>query len=682
MARRQLFDLSTVARKDRVQQSKTSPRMEISESAGSISPCPDKVFDIDLFVTRTHGCMHEGFEGTAASSMDLSLSMSVIMSMSMDSLISMSMDLGGGNSRNHNGHHPTQSSSGRRPHSFVKRVQTQGPSHSWGKNDATSYPKSKDGPTAALVQESLLPSSTLPGTGDDNYDPPPSLSRTSAIPDVGPVVLVPSVASPDVNPVHSMVWTPSKSSDVPRSMSHSPNVFTKSTIKPTYTRAPIIRSQSYPAVLFTSQPSVRPMPNQHTPVYTGYPLTHGPMSPPNTKQPGGGAGTNDAAAASPSGAVYRSSGAPQSLADPLASLTYSPSSSFPQQCQTINGVYGSLDGVCVGVVFGYALETISIGDDELLYEVMPTLEVAFNDFLLPFLDPDHCQLNTRQLSHIDERHLLAVIGISSHPDDLRVEPCSQKMNVGNNCSVFRGELSLYMVGFAATSAVVVETKKHLIVGFNVGAFDSADARIVRVSYVDLAQGEGSTNPIESQEEPPTQAEGKSRLALISVLTVFAVLALLVFGATIAYRHNAEESSQRRQFEAMLDDADDDVNHMVDTGEVGIPEQIALQAVMEEEHALDDSDAELGSDRMEERQPYITEVSSLYLEKQADGELVVKTTCPTTSNFSESEDPMECISPSDSSVYMEDQDNVQCVKDHLLHSLASDQDSQMSTQFRL
>ena len=623
------------------------------------------------------------------------------MSFSMSMTITSSMSIKGVERRHQPKQgRPTLPAQNYRHHNVYqqKGVPTQRPSF-WWETSSVPYPTSMYFPTA--------PSEGIPSRSNADYTPqpanigndmPPVTSDAGELFSTWPSTTTPTLAVPSDPREASTNPSPDSSStgqapDI--SLSGSP-VFGLSTFSgfptlksPSVSVRPVSPSfqlSTPPAILVSTSPISGVSDQSSSPTLALQPSAQGRASP-ITDQPSIASNNDDQEAASGGPFTFYPTTGPTSSAhmlpaDAVPSFSFPTSSNFLQQCQTISGVYGSLDGTRIGVSFGYELETVPVGEEELLFEVLPALEVAFSDYLLPFIDPGRCaSSSSRHLFLYSQANepsdMSQVIGISSRPDDLKVNSCSKLSWPEDDCSIFRGELSLYVVDIAANSAVVAATRENLIVGFENGAFIDADERIVRVSYVDLSQDE-PTNPIESQEEPPGTGKtgGSSNTILIAVVTIIAAIALLLLGAAVAYRRRAASSDTQRQFEVMVDDAD----HMIDTGsDMGIPNQIALDSIKEEKPAIDDSDAELGSEREEDAQPFLTEVSSLYLEQQADGELVVKTTCPTTSIFSESDDATDRISPSDSSVYMDGPDNVFFGKEHVMtpHSLASDQDSQHS-----
>ena len=630
------------------------------------------------------------------------------MSLSMSMTMSLSMSSKGFNRRHQSkqGRPSLPAQGDRRDHLHEREeVRTQSPSF-WWETSSVPYPTSMHFPTASSIgipsRSSAAGAPQYPSIGNKL---PPVSTRNGVMSSIGPSATTPTRNVPSTLRPSTTTTTPDSSStaQAPAISGSSAPVFGPSTyswfptlVSPGLSVQPIISiaQPSTPhSILKSTAPSEQVSGlSDRTTSPTLFPLqpsAQGRVSPLITEQPSIASGNDDQVVASDGHYTFFPTIGPTSsdILLPTNSVPSFPaptSSTFPQQCQTISGVYGSLDGTRVGVSFGYELETVSVGEEELLFEVLPALEVAFSDYLLPFIDPGRCAaVSSRRLflySNTNEQSdMLEVIGISSRPDDLRVNSCSELSVPDDKCSIFRGELSLYVIDIAANSAVVAATRENLIVGFENGAFNDADERIVRVSFVDLSQREPA-NPIESEEEPPGNATGgSSNTILIAVVTIVAAIVLLLLGAAVMYRRRSDSvDTHRRQFEVM---ADDDADHMIDTGsDMGIPDQIALESIKEEKPALDDSDAELGSERQEDSQPFVTEVSSLYLEQQADGELVVKTTCPTASIFSESDDAADRISPSDSSVYMEGPDNASFGKERMMspHSLAnSDQDSQHS-----
>jgi hypothetical protein len=367
------------------------------------------------------------------------------------------------------------------------------------------------------------------------------------------------------------------------------------------------------------------------------------------------------------------------LSNPVDSPTVSPSAAA--MCQTVNGDFGVREGVRVGLPFNYELETVPLTSIEREKEVLPALETAFNDFLLPFVFASECGSPSKPrllFSIHSRRHMLQAVGISSQPKDLLIEglSCENVTAPENDCGIYRGELGLYMANVGADADTIIGAFKQLKLGLDEGVFDSVDRRIVRVVHLDLGDMDPS-DPYQSEENPP-DTDSDSGTMMFAIVAAAAGAVLVSIGALLVYRHKRERPEDH--FEPIVDD---DGNHMMDTGStVGASDHVAIEVTTDGPPSIVDTEmGENNSDgRDDEKHQYTTEVSSLYLEQLTDGELVVKTTCPTASASASGSGSMDRISPSDSSVYVEGSDSFPQLKDQLSSPQSMYSDSACSQHF--
>jgi hypothetical protein len=365
-------------------------------------------------------------------------------------------------------------------------------------------------------------------------------------------------------------------------------------------------------------------------------------------------GNNDVITNAPSPPYHRLAGvptrdnAPRTGKSPVvspANIT-STAGSSGGICQTMNGTYGSLDGrLVMPASLGYEIETIPVSDDELMNEIIPTLEHKMNDYLLPILFGNECKANNRRtLSAQTRRRLLQIIGISSQPADLMIKNsrCSH-FTKGNVCHVFRAELTLYFADrrvLLVADDIVTQVETSLKTGLNDGAFDSFDWRIVRVSFVDFGQFNPS-NPAGSQERPQNpQASTPSNSIWIGCVSAAGATVFVLVGAFAAYRYR--QSMMHGSF--------------VTLGSTSVAQDVGEVEETQSDDFIDRHTVHANDERQTEECRVVAlatnPASCLYLEQKGD-ELVVK-----SSEESSAEAVVDVLSPSNSSIYKSDTENTE------------------------
>jgi hypothetical protein len=178
--------------------------------------------------------------------------------------------------------------------------------------------------------------------------------------------------------------------------------------------------------------------------------------------------------------------------DPTGILTTTPNDTRPADVPTMHpaptgprncfvqpdGFYGSTGESQIIVRFTYELETKA---GTAAHDVLPSLEKAFSDAILPELFAEQCHSpygNTVQQNPLD------VTGVSTKPDDIVLPSlaCGQA-NYGNStCVVVHGELTLFVVGTSgdAQTQIVTILKDRT----KTDVFLSAHDGIKRVTLVD------------------------------------------------------------------------------------------------------------------------------------------------------------------------------------------------------
>ena len=205
-----------------------------------------------------------------------------------------------------------------------------------------------------------------------------------------------------------------------------------------------------------------------------------------------------------------------------------------------NGFYGTESAHTVSVSFTYELE---FSDSSALDKVLPSLERAFADALLPvFFSSGDCA----QVGVVVNANSLLVLGISTKPDDAVLDDVICNATEANNtCEVLSGELSIFVADSGMEGSIEDAAITTLKTGSENDDFLDAHVAIDRVTFVDL-ETEG---PINGDPDPITGASlgGDPRLStLVIVGIVVGIAALFLILVLLARKKrsdaNEEESS--------------------------------------------------------------------------------------------------------------------------------------------
>jgi hypothetical protein len=160
-------------------------------------------------------------------------------------------------------------------------------------------------------------------------------------------------------------------------------------------------------------------------------------------------------------------------------LTLSPVVQATAQPSSVCISEGNLFGDPLFLEYGYEIETDPATiQGTLANVVLPPLEVAFNNFLLPELFPEICA--------VGRRRRLRLVGLSTGPVD---EPRSELACVGNvapsnDCTFVSGSLILFVDENEQVSVFEERGRERLKLGMDNDAFLSAHPSIKRVSFVE------------------------------------------------------------------------------------------------------------------------------------------------------------------------------------------------------
>lgn len=148
----------------------------------------------------------------------------------------------------------------------------------------------------------------------------------------------------------------------------------------------------------------------------------------------------------------------------------------------------------VFVNYFYEVETLpDTPASNMSSEILPKLEVAFIDALLPSLFDD-CVIQGRSRNLVDGTSNEGMLGISAFPSDVVTNAGCEEETNGNNCVFVDGRLSLFVDGAPALhSEIALETLKN---GMESDQFLSADPALQKVTFVIFPDD----NPIETDDE--------------------------------------------------------------------------------------------------------------------------------------------------------------------------------------
>ena len=195
---------------------------------------------------------------------------------------------------------------------------------------------------------------------------------------------------------------------------------------------------------------------------------------------------------------------PTSSSEPTIFEIMSPSPiSGENSCRTTDsGVFGEIDGEPLVVSFNYAVELVEgTSESEFTSLLLPDLEVAMNDAILPTLFPECATTTARQrrVSSKNRKLMGTIAGISTRPFD-SIE--NDIECTGNNCHGLFGALTIFITTTRRRSiqeaSHTATVRKALKDNMDVGAFNAVSESIISVTWVDDGLDE---TPVE--KPPPT-----------------------------------------------------------------------------------------------------------------------------------------------------------------------------------
>lgn len=209
---------------------------------------------------------------------------------------------------------------------------------------------------------------------------------------------------------------------------------------------------------------------------------------------------------------------------------------LPEECVTNNGVYGSVAGDQAPVSFGYSVELDQdLDQQEFENMILPALEVAFNDALVPTLfEVEGCERRRRRLD--DDS---GIEGLSTRPPDTVDESIECE---GEFCYGVLGSLTVFHNG-GDPMAIEEMVQMELRTAMESGRFDD-DPPIVSVKY---ANGGGSSDdnfpPGTGNGDGETESGGNDTGILVGSILGASAGVVLLGAAGYTYRKRSQEEAE-------------------------------------------------------------------------------------------------------------------------------------------
>ena len=185
----------------------------------------------------------------------------------------------------------------------------------------------------------------------------------------------------------------------------------------------------------------------------------------------------------------------------------SPPISDENSCRTSDtGVFGDIDGEPLVVSFDYAVELAEgTSESEFTSLLLPDLEIAMNDAILPSIFPEcaTATTNRRRLSSNHRQLLGTIAGISTRPFD-SIE--NEIECTGSNCHGLYGTLTIFIRTRRRRRSLQEEESHTTAVrtalkdSMDAGAFNDVAESIISVTWVDDGLDE---TPV---EKPPPETD--------------------------------------------------------------------------------------------------------------------------------------------------------------------------------
>jgi hypothetical protein len=234
----------------------------------------------------------------------------------------------------------------------------------------------------------------------------------------------------------------------------------------------------------------------------------------------------------------------------------SPPVSGENSCRTTDsGVFGDIDGEPLVVSFNYAVELADgTSESEFTSLLLPDLEIAMNDAILPSLFPECATTNTtRRRVSTNHRQLIGtIVGISTRPID-SIE--SDVVCTGSNCHGLLGTLTIFISTAQRRRSLQEEShtttvRTALKDSMDAGAFNDVAESIISVTWVDDGLDEVPVEkppPVTDDQTSNDQSSGKNQVIGWTVAVGAAAL-LVVLVAAITRRRRRNNSDDQSAIE--------------------------------------------------------------------------------------------------------------------------------------
>jgi len=325
-------------------------------------------------------------------------------------------------------------------------------------------------------------------------------------------------------------------------------------------------SQSKPGVgdTYTSSPTPSPVTDQ-----TSSPTLSPVTDPPDGTNPPPIAGPVETPSPTLSPVTDPPDGTnPPPIAGPVE--TSSPTLSPQANCVSSGASFGNTeDGapIMVPILLDYEIETNSSFVGNIGSEVLPPLESAMLDFLLPTFFPQECDSSNRNLRLMQKRSVLTnteVIGISASPPDVLKGACTVTENIEGPCVVIESRMTLYAEQTDAKEiniADYIRTQRELVhssicteLTAGGGALTSAHPAIVKLNCVNDNSFDSSL-PVGYTDVQSTNPASSS-VSPTNIVVASSAAVVFVVGIAAFRRHYLKKKDKGEDDDGAEEDLDD------------------------------------------------------------------------------------------------------------------------------
>eukprot|EP00978_Attheya_sp_CCMP212_P019630 scaffold55259_cov58-Attheya_sp.AAC.1 len=263
------------------------------------------------------------------------------------------------------------------------------------------------------------------------------------------------------------------------------------------------------------------------------------------------------------------------------------------------GSFGVSTGNAIQITYNYEIETSTTDTNKLVDFIIPALEKAVSDKLVPlfFGGLNECGSNGERMLQQEQQHLqrrLRLVGLSGNPPDSEIDGgesvvCTAKLvrpkagivddatsattrNIFRNtvsstkmCKVVEGKSTLYVVEYDRSAIGHVEKEQAVNAikeGMDGDEFISSHPDIVNVHFIDnldqyIVVQDVSDNTKEDDTDNTTSGWKSGTFPIFIAAVSSAILAFLFIFAYLCKRHIEKED------ESLLDEGDDEYRNQTD-----------------------------------------------------------------------------------------------------------------------